>query len=164
LIARETIDAPSTYVDGEPPIRARRGEWYGSRLRIVKSLSRSKNHSNGPRIGPGSSAAVTDWKWKSGGTPRMSPAPAWLLIGWIILHVLAFAWACGTRVAAGSCVEGLAQLGFFVALALVGMAMLIARQVDVGWLWSALTFMAMVITVVIDFRHVGKPAVVGIQR
>jgi hypothetical protein len=94
----------------------------------------------------------------------MSPASAWLLVGWITLHVLAFAWACGTRVAAGSCVEGLAQVGFYVALALVGIAMLIGRQVEAGWIWSALTFMAMVITAVIDFHHVGEPAAVGAHR
>ncbi len=94
----------------------------------------------------------------------MSIASAWLLIGWIALHVLAFAWACGTRVAAGSCVEGLAHVGFYVALGLVGIAMLVGRQVEIGWIWSALTFMAMVITAIVDFRHVGEPAAVGIHR
>jgi hypothetical protein len=61
-------------------------------------------------------------------------------------------------------VEGLAHLGFYVALALVGAAMLLGRQVEVGWIWSALTFMAMVITAVVDFRDVGEPAAVGVRR
>lgn len=82
----------------------------------------------------------------------------WLLVGWTALHIIAFAWACGTRVAAGSCVEGLAHLGFYVALTAVGAAMLLGRQIDMGWVASAMTFMAMVITAVIDFRHVGEPA------
>jgi hypothetical protein len=94
----------------------------------------------------------------------MSAVSVWLLVGWITLHVVAFAWACGTRIAAGSSMEGLAHLGFYVALGLVGVAMLIGRQVDVGWIWSALTFMAMVITAVIDFRHVGEPAAAGVHR
>jgi hypothetical protein len=60
--------------------------------------------------------------------------------------------------------EGLAQVGFYVALTLVGGAMMMGRQVDVGWIWSALTFMAMVITVVIDFQHGAEPATVGVRR
>lgn len=94
----------------------------------------------------------------------MAAVSVWLLVGWIALHIVAFAWACGTRVAAGSSVEGLAQVGFYVALALVGVAMLSGRQVDVGWIWSALTFMAMVITVVVDFQHGGEPATVSVRR
>jgi hypothetical protein len=94
----------------------------------------------------------------------MLPVSAWLLIGWFALHVLAFAWACGTRIAAGSRVEGAAHLGFYVALALVGVAALLGRQVDVGWIWSALTFMAMVITAVVDFRPIGEAAPVGVHR
>jgi hypothetical protein len=94
----------------------------------------------------------------------MSSASAWLFVGWIALHVLCFAWACGTRVAAGSCLEGLAELGFYVALGMIGIAMLLGRQVEVGWTWSALTFMAMVITVVIDFRHVSERWAVQMHR
>jgi hypothetical protein len=94
----------------------------------------------------------------------MTLSSAWLLVGWSTLHILAFTWACGTRVAAGSCVEGVAQIGFYIALAMVGAAMLMGRQVEVGWIWSALTFMAMVITAVIDFRHVGEPVAASIYH
>jgi hypothetical protein len=90
--------------------------------------------------------------------------PAWFVTGWIVLHLVALAWACGTRVAAGSCVEGLAHLGFYIALAMVGAAMLVAKQADIGWIWSAITFMAMVITAVIDFRHVHEPARAAAHR
>jgi hypothetical protein len=89
----------------------------------------------------------------------MANGSAWFFVGWTALHLMAFAWACGTRVAAGSCVEGLAHFGFYVALALIGAAMLVARQADIGWIWSAMTFMAMVITAVIDFRHVQQEPV-----
>lgn len=93
----------------------------------------------------------------------MATGSAWLIVGWIALHIMALAWACGTRVAAGSRVEGLAQFGFYVALAMVGVAMLIGKQAEVGWIWSAMTFMAMVITAVIDFRHAGEPARAGFR-
>jgi hypothetical protein len=95
----------------------------------------------------------------------MANGSAWFVIGWIALHLMALAWACGTRVAAGSCVEGLAHFGFYVALAIIGAAMLVGRQADIGWIWSAMTFMAMVITAVIDFRHVHhEPARVAAHR
>jgi hypothetical protein len=84
-------------------------------------------------------------------------ATGWIVIGWIFLHVLSFAWACGTRVAAGSRLETLAQLGFFVALAAIGASAFLGRLVDASWIWSAVTFMAMVITAIVDFRHVGEP-------
>ena len=93
----------------------------------------------------------------------MAIGSVWFIVGWIALHIIALVWACGTRVAAGSCVEGLAQLGFYIALAMIGVAMLVGRQLDGGWLWSAMTFMAMVITAVVDFRHVGEPARVGFR-
>ncbi len=82
----------------------------------------------------------------------------WFIVGWTSLHLMAFACACGTRVAAGSRIEGVAHLSFYIALAAVGMALLVGRQIDMGWIWSAITFMAMVITAVVDFRHVGEPA------
>ena len=95
----------------------------------------------------------------------MANESAWLVVGWAALHLMAFVWACGTRVAAGSCVEGLAHFGFYVALAVIGAAMLVARQADIGWIWSAFTFMAMVITAVIDFRHVqNEPARAAAHR
>lgn len=88
----------------------------------------------------------------------MATDSPWLIAGWISLHLAAFLWACGTRVVAGSRLEGLAHLGFYFALAAVGAAAFFGEQVDVGWVWSAMTFMAMVITAVVDFRHVGEAA------
>jgi len=83
----------------------------------------------------------------------MAMDSTWLVVGWISLHVMAFAWACGTRIAAGSCVEWLAHLGFYLALTAVGAAACIGRLVDISWVWSGLTLMAMVITVVVDYGH-----------
>jgi hypothetical protein len=91
----------------------------------------------------------------------MANGSAWFVVGWISLHIMALAWAYGTRVAAGSRVENLAQLGFYIALATVGAAMWIGQRVDAGWTWSAMTFMAMVITAIVDFRRVGEPAHAG---
>jgi hypothetical protein len=90
-------------------------------------------------------------------------ATGWIVIAWISLHVFSLAWACGTRVAAGSRLETLAHLGFFVALAAIGASAFLGQLVDVGWIWSALTFMAMVITAVVDFRHVGEPVHAGVH-
>ena len=50
----------------------------------------------------------------------MQPGSLWLVVGWIALHFFALASACGTRIAAGSYVEKLAQLCFFVAMAAIG--------------------------------------------
>ncbi len=93
----------------------------------------------------------------------MALESAWFVVGWVTLHVVALAWACGTRVAAGSCVENLAHFGFYFALAAIGAATWVGQQVDVGWIWSAMTLMAMVITAVVDFRRVGEPARVGVR-
>ena len=81
----------------------------------------------------------------------MEPGSTWIVVGWIVLHLVALASACGTRIAAGSCVENLAQLGFFAAMAVIGAAIWIGQQVDVGWTWSAITLMAMVLTAVDRF-------------
>ncbi len=82
----------------------------------------------------------------------MDPATFWALAGWIVLHVAALASACGTRIAEGSCLESFAQASFFAAMAAIGAAAWICQQLDVGWSWSALTLIAMVLTAVIDFR------------
>ncbi|MCI0331608.1 MAG: hypothetical protein L0228_00095 [Planctomycetes bacterium] len=93
----------------------------------------------------------------------MALGSAWFIVGWVTLHVVALVWAWGTRVAAGSCVENLAHFGFYVVLAAIGAATWIGQQVNVGWFWSAMTLMGMVITAVVDFRSVGEPAQVGIR-
>lgn len=94
----------------------------------------------------------------------MEPVSQLLVIGWIVLHVAALASACITRIAVGSCVETLAQICFYAAMAAIGVAMWISQQLEVGWTWSAITFMAMVLTAVIDFRRVNEPARASLHR
>jgi hypothetical protein len=93
----------------------------------------------------------------------MQPGSTWLVVGWIGLHLFAMATACGTRIAAGSHIEKIAQACFFGAMAAIGVATWICQQLDLGWTWSAITLMAMVLTAVIDFRRVGEPAAASIS-
>lgn len=79
---------------------------------------------------------------------------AWIVFAWIALHFAALVAAYGTRVAAGSRLEVLAQFVCLMAMALVGAAVWIAQQAQAGsWGLSAGTLMAMVLTVVVDFRR-----------
>jgi hypothetical protein len=94
----------------------------------------------------------------------MEPGSIWIVVGWISLHAAALASACGTRVAAGSCLEHVAQLCFFAAMAAVGAAAWICQQMDTAWCWSAITLVAMVLTAVIDLRRMSEPAHVGAVR
>jgi hypothetical protein len=94
----------------------------------------------------------------------MQPGSTWLVVGWIALHLFAFATAFGTRVAAGTYVETLAQICFFAAMAAIGAATWIGQQFEVAWTWSAITLMAMVLTAVIDFRRAGEPAYASVGR
>jgi hypothetical protein len=94
----------------------------------------------------------------------MEPGSVWIVVGWIVLHLVALATACGTRVAAGSCVEPFAQLCFFAAMTAIGAAAWICQQLDSAWCWSAITLVAMVLTAVIDFRRMSEPAHVGAGR
>ena len=88
----------------------------------------------------------------------MESGSAWLVIGWIALHLAALATACGTRVAAGSSVENVVQLGFFAAMAVVGGTAWICQHLDAAWCWSAITLVAMVLTAVVDLRRSNEPA------
>jgi hypothetical protein len=94
----------------------------------------------------------------------MEPGSVWIVVGWIALHLAALAAACGTRVAEGSCVENVVQLGFFAAMAAVGAAAWICQQMDAAWCWSAITLVAMVLTAVIDLRRVSEPLHAGAGR
>ena len=94
----------------------------------------------------------------------MEAGSVWFVIAWIALHIAALAAACGTRIAAGSAVENLVQLGFYAAMAGVGAATWICQHLDVTWCWSAMTLVAMVLTAVIDFRRVSEPAHAGLGR
>ncbi len=83
----------------------------------------------------------------------MDAGYAWIVFAWIALHLAALAAAYGTRVAAGSRLENLAQLMCLAAMLLVGGAIWICQQSQAGsWGLSAVTLMAMVLTAVVDFR------------
>jgi hypothetical protein len=71
--------------------------------------------------------------------------------------VVALITACGTRIATGSRIEGVAQLCFFTAMAAVGTATFVCQHLEAAWCWSAITLVAMVITVVFDFRRMSEP-------
>jgi hypothetical protein len=65
----------------------------------------------------------------------------------------ALAAAYGTRVAAGSRHENLAQLVCFAAMLMIAGAIWVCQQSQAGsWGLSAATLMAMVLTAVVDFR------------
>lgn len=83
----------------------------------------------------------------------MDADPAWIVLVWISLHLAALAAAYGTRVAAGSRLENLAQFICLTAMAVIGIAVWISQQTQAGsWGLSASTLMAMVLTAVVDFR------------
>jgi hypothetical protein len=87
----------------------------------------------------------------------MESASAGVVIVWVTLHALALASAWGTRVATGSRMESVLQLAFLAAMAMVGGAALIGRQIDIDvWPASAVTLMVMVIMAVIDVRRAGE--------
>jgi hypothetical protein len=87
----------------------------------------------------------------------MDPGSIWFVIGWIVLHAAGLAAACGTRVAAGSSVERVAQFCFLAAMAAIGAAAWICQQLESAWCWSAITLVAMVLTAVIDLRRMSEP-------
>ena len=93
---------------------------------------------------------------------RMDVGYAWIVCAWIALHLAALAAAYGTRVAAGSRLENLAQFVCFGAMILVGGAIWLCQEAQAGsWGLSAATLMAMVLTAVVDFRKlhdVAQPA------
>jgi hypothetical protein len=86
----------------------------------------------------------------------MEAENAWIVV-WVALHVAALAAAYGTRVAAGSRLEGLTQAVFYAAMLMVGLATWACQQVQAGaWGLSSVTLIAMVLTAVVDFRKFGE--------
>lgn len=84
------------------------------------------------------------------------------IAAWVSLHIVAVAVAYGTRVAAGSRLEGLAQVVFYAAMLMMGLAIWICQQTQAGaWGLSAVTLIAMVLTAVVDFRRLGEHRSVG---
>jgi hypothetical protein len=91
----------------------------------------------------------------------MEAETTWVVV-WIALHIAALAAAYGTRVAAGSCLEGLTQVVFYAAMLMMGLAVWTCHQVhDSAWGLSAVTLIAMVLTAVVDFRKLGEHRSVG---
>jgi hypothetical protein len=83
----------------------------------------------------------------------MDAGYAWIVFAWIVLHLAALAAAYGTRVAAGSRLENLAQFVCFAAMAIIGVAVWVSQEAQAGaWGLSAATLMGMVLTAVVDFR------------
>src|SRR3954453_17157822 len=88
--------------------------------------------------------------------PRMEAENTWIDV-WIALHIAALATAYGTRVAAGSCLEGFIQVVFYAAMLLMGLAIWACQQAHAGaWGLSSVTLIAMVLTAVVDFRKLGE--------
>lgn len=84
----------------------------------------------------------------------MDPFSHLALLGWFTLHIGALAAAWGTRLAAGSRLEWLVQLSFFVAMAAVGASAWVGHRLELGMgLPSAITLMLMVLTAVVDCRR-----------
>jgi len=83
----------------------------------------------------------------------------WIVFAWVSLHLAALAAAYGTRIAAGSRLELVAQLVCFGAMTLVGLAVYLSQQAQSNcWGWSAATLMAMVLTAIVDFRKLHEAA------
>ncbi len=91
----------------------------------------------------------------------MEAESTWIAV-WVSLHLAALAVAYGTRVAAGSCLEGLTQVAFYATMLLMGLAIWVCQQTHAGtWGLSAVTLIAMVLTAVVDFRRLGEHRSVG---
>ncbi len=86
----------------------------------------------------------------------MEAANTWIVF-WVALHFAALAAAYGTRVAAGSRLEGFTQVVFYAAMLMMGLAIWACQQVHAGaWGLSSVTLIAMVLTAVVDFRKLGE--------
>src|SRR3954454_15496750 len=87
---------------------------------------------------------------------RMEAENTWIAV-WVALHIAALGAAYGTRVAAGSRLEGLTQAVFYAAMLMMGLTIWACQQVHAGaWGLSSVTLIAMVLTAVVDFRKLGE--------
>src|SRR4051794_21205299 len=97
----------------------------------------------------------------SGKDARMEAENTCIIV-WVALHIAALGAAYGTRVAAGSSLEGLSQVVFYAAMLMIGVAIWACQQVHAGaWGLSSVTLIAMVLTAVVDFRKLGEHRSVG---
>lgn len=89
----------------------------------------------------------------------MDYLPAWQIAGFLALHFSAISCALGTRVAAGTRYEALFQFLFLPSLAAIGLATWYCHSESLGiGIPSGITFIAMVLLAVTDFRRSHEPA------
>ena len=130
--------------------------WYANSL---PAITTHQAHPNGSKIELSHRAKCPDTI--SGKKARMEAENTWIVV-WIALHVAALTVAYCTRVAAGSCLEGLTQVVFYAAMLMMGLAIWACQQVHAGaWGLSAVTLVAMVLTAVVDFRKLGEHRSMG---
>jgi hypothetical protein len=88
----------------------------------------------------------------------MDPVSVPVVAALILLHAVAIVIAWATRLATGSRLEGLSQLGFFAAMFGIGASALFFCQIEFGFsVPSGITLVAMVLTAVADFRPTQEP-------
>lgn len=89
----------------------------------------------------------------------MNPSDDLEFAGFLALHLGAIACALGTRIAAGTRWEGLFHFLFLPSLAAIGIATWFGHSKELGiGIPSGLTFMAMILVAVIDFRRPHEPS------
>ena len=89
----------------------------------------------------------------------MEPISTQVVAGWVVLHIVALLAAWCTRLASGSSLEGFTQLGFYAAMACVGVVACFCGQLELGFsVPSGITLVAMVLLAVVDFRPTQEPA------
>lgn len=89
----------------------------------------------------------------------MNSLSAWHIAGFLVLHFGAISCALGTRVAAGSRYEAIFQFLFLPSLAAIGLATWYCHSEVLGiGIPSGITFMAMILVAVIDFRRTHETA------
>src|SRR5436190_23714536 len=126
--------------------------WYANRLPAQKPTDQAHMRQLDDRANPPCQSP----EWISGKKARMEAENTWIVV-WIALHIAALAAAYGTRVAAGSYLEGFIQFVFYAAMLMMGLAIWACQQVQAGaWGLSAVTLIAMVLTAVVDFRKLGE--------
>jgi putative Ca2+/H+ antiporter (TMEM165/GDT1 family) len=89
----------------------------------------------------------------------MTLLAAWPLASFLTFHLGAIACAVATRIAAHTRFEALFHALFVVTLAAVGVSTWLGHADDRGsGIPSGITFIAMVLVAVIDFRRTSEPA------
>jgi hypothetical protein len=88
----------------------------------------------------------------------MDPTSAPGLAAFILFHVVSLFVAWGTRLADGSRIEGVCQLGFFATMFGIAMSACFCGHIELGFsVPSGVTLVAMVLMAVADFRPTQEP-------